>query len=137
SPELSGYMEIHDILHWVFLNTGALALSNILLLAAHRRRYEIALRRAEGARQADIFRQFLSEGLFIALIGLVLGVIAGMGIAELRVFIDPNVALSASIPWTEIRDAAITLFIVAQIASVGPAWRACRHDPVELLRQGR
>ena len=134
-PELDGYFVIHDILFWVATGVGLVMLANLLLLAATHRRREIALRQAEGARRRVIFLQFLGESLVLAAIGIVLGVLVGMAIAKVRVAIDPNTLLTITWPWAAIVRGSLILLAGALVAAVGPAWRASRHHPVELIRR--
>jgi len=121
----------------VFLLVGGLSMMNIMLLVGHRRRREIALRRAEGARRLDIFLQFLCEGKAIALVGLVFGTMAGMLIAVVRVWIDPNAIFAVTVPWFDVFESWAALVVVALIACSIPAWRATRFHPAELLRESR
>ena len=110
-------------------------LANLLLLAAARRRKEIALRQAEGARRPDIFAQFVWEGLVLAAVGITLGVLLGMLLAKIRVALDPNTLLSTEWPWLSIAKGAAILLVGSLLASVWPAWSASRHAPVELIRR--
>ncbi len=136
NPQLDSYMRIHAVLYWVFLTMGGIVLANIMLLSGQRRQREIAIRRAEGARRLDIFMQFLWEGTAISLVGLVLGTLAGLMLAWVRVLIAPNVALNVGLPWAELFRSWGGLLVCALIASSIPAWRATLYDPVQLLRRG-
>jgi hypothetical protein len=134
-PELDGYLALHDIFFWLSTGIGLAVLANLLLLAGTQRRREIALRRAEGARRRDIFGQFLAEGAILAALGIVAGILVGMGIAGVRTRLDPSVLVEPDWPWRTIAEGAAILFGGALLACVLPAWRASRHDPVELLRR--
>lgn len=134
-PELDGYMVLHTVFFWVATGIGLAVLANLLLLAGTRRRREIALRRAEGAMRRDIFGQFLWEGVLLAAVGIVLGVLVGMGLAWIRVALDPSVLFTIDWPWGTIAEGAAILVVGALVASVVPAWRASRHAPVELFRK--
>ena len=125
---------LHKIFFWLATGVGLVMLANLLLLAATRRRREIALRQAEGARRSDIFCQFLAEGVVLALVGIVLGVLVGMALAKLRVAIDPNTLLATEWPWRTIAEGTAILVLGALIAAAGPAWRASRHAPAQLIR---
>ncbi|MCI0651527.1 MAG: FtsX-like permease family protein, partial [Planctomycetes bacterium] len=135
-PELEGYLLLHDLFFWLYVAIGLIVMTNLLLLTGWRRRREIALRRTEGATRGDILRQFLWEGLLLALLGLALGVIAGMALAALRVGIDPSAALTVSFPWRATGDSAAILLGGALLAAAYPAWRASAHDPMLLFRGG-
>lgn len=135
SPELEGYLVIHDVFFVLFVCIGLIVLANLLLLSGWQRRREIALRRAEGATRADIFVQFLWEGVFLALLGVVLGFLVGIVIAEIRVALDPNVVVDVSWPWWDGFRAALVLTCGALVAAAYPAWRASGHHPMTLFRR--
>jgi len=115
----------------ISLLVGGVGVSNIMLVSVSERTREIGLRKALGARTRDITRQFLFEATALTAIGGIIGLAAGVGLAEL-------VAAFAPIP------AEVTLWSVALAlgVSVGvglvfgvlPARRAGRLDPVEALR---
>jgi putative ABC transport system permease protein len=95
------------------------------------RRREIGIRSALGAQTGDVLRLVVREGMTPAGIGIVAGVIAAriaaLGIERL-VF-----GVSASDPLT-LTGVAITLGLVALMASLVPAYRASRLDPATVLR---
>jgi putative ABC transport system permease protein len=61
----------------VALIVGAVGVANIMIISVLERRSEIGLRRALGATKAQIRTQFLSESILLAVIGGVVGVLAG------------------------------------------------------------
>ncbi|MEM7167723.1 MAG: FtsX-like permease family protein [Planctomycetota bacterium] len=135
SPELNGYMTIHTVFFALFLSMGLAVLTNLLLLSGWQRRYEIALRRTEGASRSDIFWQFVWEGMSIAVIGWVLGILAGMLLAHARAALDPFTIMTASWPWLEIAQSGAVLGVGAILASAYPAWRASSYHPMSLFRR--
>ncbi|OUU20087.1 MAG: hypothetical protein CBC13_11390 [Planctomycetia bacterium TMED53] len=137
SPELDGYLVLHDVFFVISAVTGFLVLANLLLLTGRRRRGEVGLRRAEGATRFDIFRQFLWEGLVIALFGAVLGTLMAMGLAEIRVWLDPSALLAVTWPWGTIFESVLIVSIGAALASAGPAWSVSGVDPAGLLSEKR
>ena len=137
SPELDGYLVLHDVFFAITAVIGLLVLTNLLLLTGRRRRAEVGLRRAEGASRADIFWQFLWEGVFISLVGALLGSVAGVSFASLRVALDPAAVLSASWPWITIGESSLIVLAGAALASAGPAWSVSGTDPAVLLKEGR
>jgi len=56
---------------------GAVGVANIMIVSVLERRSEIALRRALGATKGQIRTQFLAESILLAVIGGVVGVLAG------------------------------------------------------------
>ncbi|MEE2857087.1 MAG: ABC transporter permease [Planctomycetota bacterium] len=137
SPELDGYLVLHDIFFVVTVAIGLLVLINLLLLTGRRRRAEVGLRRAEGATRADIFWQFLWEGVLISLVGAALGMLVGVLIATIRANLDPSAVLTATWPWGTIFKAILIVVTGAAVACAGPAWAVSDTDPAILLREGR
>ena len=135
SPELNGYMTIHTVFFGLFLGMGLAVLTNLLLLSGWQRRYEIALRRAEGASRGAIFGQFLWEGVSVALIGWFLGVIVALALAHVRAALDPFTIMTVGMPWFEIGRSGLILSGGAIVASAYPAWRASSYHPMSLFRR--
>ena len=114
--------------------------ANLLLAKGTTRQKEVALRAALGASRRNIFVQFLTENLLLALTGGVLGI--GVGVAALRALIAamphntlPSEAdLSLNIPVLLFSLAASTL--AGLLFGCAPAWYATRIDPAEALKEG-
>jgi putative ABC transport system permease protein len=115
----------------VSLLVGGIGIMNIMLVSVTERTREIGIRRAIGAKRADILMQFLVESSFLALAGGALGVALGIGSATL---------ITQFARWpTLIQPGAIALaFGFASAIGIFfgfyPARRASRLDPVEALR---
>jgi putative ABC transport system permease protein len=95
------------------------------------RRREIGIRTALGARAPDVIRMVIVEGMSPALIGIVAGTLAAL--ASARVLRTLVFGISPSDPVT-LAAVAATLAAVALLASLVPAYRAVRLDPVTILR---
>jgi putative ABC transport system permease protein len=115
----------------ISLLVGGIGIMNIMLATVLERTREIGIRRAIGARQADIRNQFVVESFTITAVGGLLGIAMGVLIAK-------GVALYAG--WTTIVTLASIVLSVGVSAGVGlgfgiyPALRAARLDPIESLR---
>jgi len=113
------------------LLVGGIGIMNIMLATVLERTREIGIRRAIGARQADIRNQFVVESFTITAVGGLLGIAMGVLIAK-------GVALYAG--WTTIVTlASIVLWVGASAVKrlgfgIYPALRAARLDPIESLR---
>jgi putative ABC transport system permease protein len=114
------------------LIVGAIVIMNIMLVAVAERTREIGVRKALGARRRDILSQFLVESTTLSLVGAIMGILAGFGVAEAVKAASPLPATVAL--WSVI--VAVTVGAgVGIISGVYPASRAARLDPVVALRQ--
>ncbi len=110
---------------------GGIVLMNIMLMAVTARQREIGLRRALGARKGDIVAQFMSESLLLTVIGGVLGVAAGVGIA----FFIHHLGKPISLGWQPFAAAFVFCVLIGLIFGVYPARKAANMDPVQALNQ--
>ena len=92
----------------ISLLVGGIGITNIMLATVLERTREIGIRRAVGARRAEIRSQFMIEAFTISLLGGVAGVLMGLVIAKL---------VAASAGW----DTVVTPFSVALSTSVSMA----------------
>jgi ABC-type antimicrobial peptide transport system permease subunit len=113
------------------LSLACVGLYGTLSYVVSRRRREIGLRLALGALRRDIVRQFLMQGLRVAGLACVCGLV--LLLAFTRVLSNMLHGVSPSDPITLSGVTAIVL-VVAMIASLLPAIRAARLDPMHALR---
>ncbi len=113
--------------------------ANLLLSKGTSRQKEVAVRSAIGASRRDVFFQFMTESLVLAVTGGLVGV--GLGYAMLRGFIAlmprdslPSEAdLRLNLPVLLVTLAATT--IAGMLFGYAPAWYASRVDPAESLKE--
>ena len=110
---------------------GGIVIMNIMLMSVSERTHEIGVRKAVGARSRDIERQFLAEAVTLALLGGVIGVAWGWGLATLVSTFSP---LPARVTGWSIGVAMTLGAGVGILFGVYPARRAARLDPVSALR---
>jgi putative ABC transport system permease protein len=134
---------IFGVIKILLLGTGLLSLfvgginiMNIMLVTVTERTREIGVRRAIGANPMSIMMQFLLESGLIALIGGIIGVIGGLGLAELTSILLTKMLGSWNMhvePWSIALGLGLSLS-TGVIFGIFPAWRAAQLDPVEALR---
>ena len=115
----------------VALLLAALGIYGVLTHAVSQRTGEIGLRMALGARTSDVLRMVAGEGMVLTLLGIGLGLVGASALG--RVLEGMLYAIEPGDPWT-IGGVAGLLGAVALAASLLPAFRATRIDPLEALR---
>ncbi len=115
----------------ISLLVGGIGVMNIMLVSVTERTREIGLRKAVGAKRRDILYQFLTETLVMSILGGVIGIIIGWGIAE---------AVSAAGLITTVVSLESVALAFGFSAAIGvffglyPANRAAGLKPIEALR---
>jgi putative ABC transport system permease protein len=114
----------------VGLLVGVIGVMNIMLVAVTQRTREIGIRKAVGARRANILFQFLVEAATLAGLGGVVGIVVGALV---------GLAITSILDWTY----SLSFFWIAVsflmsggtgiVAGMYPAWRAARVDPIVAL----
>ncbi|HLG16333.1 MAG TPA: ABC transporter permease [Blastocatellia bacterium] len=114
------------------LLVGGIGVMNIMLVSVTERTQEIGVRKAIGARQGDIVKQFLFEAMTLTFLGGVIGVIIAAGFSQLVILIFPSVP--ATIPMWAVITGLVVSAAVGLVFGVWPARKASRLDPIECLR---
>ncbi len=135
--------QITDVLRYFLLAVGSISLlvggigiMNIMLIVINQRMREIGLRKAVGARDADIVTQFLIESVTISSIGGIVGIIAGVTIS----FLISVSAEALGYTWSfiispfSIITAALISVAIGVIFGIYPAKKAAKISPMESLR---
>jgi putative ABC transport system permease protein len=115
----------------ISLLVGGIGVMNIMLVSVLERTREIGIRKALGARDGDIWGQFLMEAALLTFAGGIIGVVVGWGLSLLINYLE--------IMTTVVR---IDVVILAVCVAIGiglffgfyPAWNASRLNPIEALR---
>jgi putative ABC transport system permease protein len=115
----------------IALLVGGIGIMNILLVSVTERTREIGLRMAVGAKARHILLQFLVESMTLSMVGGLLGIVLGIGSAQL-------IAALASWPTLLSPSAIVGSFLFSGLVGVifgyYPAYKASRLDPIEALR---
>jgi putative ABC transport system permease protein len=115
----------------ISLLVGGIGVMNIMLVSVLERTREIGIRKALGARDRDIWTQFLTEAAILTLAGGIIGVIFGCVVS---IIVSHVAAINTLI------SPAIIIMAVSVSVAIGlffgfyPAWNASRLDPIEALR---
>jgi putative ABC transport system permease protein len=115
----------------VALIVGAVGVANIMIISVLERRSEIGLRRALGATKSQIRTQFLAESILLAVIGGVVGVLAGAMATAVYASTKNWAVIIPAKAWTGGIASAI---LIGAIAGLMPAIRASRMPPTVALR---
>ena len=138
------FFGIH-ILIWIVglgtLMSGAIGVSNIMLVTVKERTREIGVRRAIGAKPKDIIVQVLSESLLLTTLAGLVGLCIGVGVMAIvggitanmpsdnAMFQDPSLGFGAAVT------ATIIVIISGLLAGVLPAWRAIQIKAIDAIRE--
>ncbi len=132
-----------DILMWIVglgaLFSGIIGISNIMLVTVRERMREIGVRRALGAKPANIMLQIMSESFVLTAIAGILGFIVGVGGSlivdkafnfggALQVINEPLVSFNLALT-------AMAVLVVSGVcAGILPAWRALKIKAIDAIR---
>ncbi len=120
----------------IALLVGGIGILNIMLVTVAERTREIGLRKAVGAKNGDVMRQFLLEAGTLTSIGGVIGIILGIVIsyllAKLMVYLGFDWDFVISL-WSIILAISVSI-LTGVIFGLYPSFKASRLDPIEALR---
>lgn len=115
----------------ISLLVGGIGVMNIMLVSVLERTREIGIRKALGAREHDIWIQFLIEAAFLTLAGGIIGVVVGWAISY---FVD-SMGLISTVVTADIVILAVSVSVcIGLFFGFYPAWNASRLNPIEALR---
>ena len=113
------------------LIVGGIGILNIMLVSVTERTREIGIRKALGARKNRILMQFATEAVVLSLVGGLIGIAIGFGLAFLGRW---TFGLYTSVPlWSVLISLAMSSG-VGLVFGIYPAARAARLDPIEAMR---
>ncbi len=115
----------------ISLLVGGIGIMNIMLASILERTREIGVRRAVGARQSDIVRQFVVEAIMISFVGGTFGIVFGFLMSRMIALLA---GWSTIVTLPSILLAFLVSISVGLVFGIYPAMKAARLDPVEAIR---
>ena len=118
--------------------SSAFAIVTIQMMLVSSKTREIGIMRSIGAKRKDILILFLLQGVIIGIIGASVGTAAGLGYTfyakETNMSWEGSIPLEVTYNWPKIIQTAFMSFGLAITASIYPAYRATKLQPVEAIR---
>jgi len=151
NPEMMQALEVNEqvmaLFGLVVLLIAAVGILNILLMAVFERTREIGILAALGLKRRQILTLFLQEGVLIGLLGALVGSLLGGAVvwylsrvglqwtaseySELTALMGERIYFRMGID--QLLGRALTVAVIAALASLYPAWQASRKEPAEAL----
>jgi putative ABC transport system permease protein len=115
----------------ISLLVGGIGVMNIMLVSVLERTREIGIRKALGAREQDIWIQFLLEATFLTFAGGIIGAVIGLAVSA----IINRMGTMATLVTPDIVILAVSVSVgIGLFFGFYPAWNASRLNPIEALR---
>jgi len=151
NPEMKQSLDVDELFMNIFglvvLLIAGVGILNLLLMAVFERTREIGLLAAMGLKRREILVLFLLEGVLIGLLGALAGCVLGglvvsavgqVGIELSVAELGEMMALLGDRLYPELQvdllvERALTVAVIAALASLYPAWQASRREPAEAL----
>ena len=116
----------------ISLLVGGIGVMNIMLVSVTERTGEIGLKKAIGAKKKRILLQFLTEAAVLTSLGGIIGVISGIGLAQL---ISAMMDIPVAIDVTAILVSVVFSMLIGVVFGLLPATQAANLNPIEALRR--
>jgi putative ABC transport system permease protein len=115
----------------VALLVGGVGIANVMVISVLERRSEVGLRRALGATRRHVSVQFLTEALFLSLLGGLAGIAIGSAVTAVY---DLTRGWSLVLSPVVLIGGVVAALAIGAVAGLYPAMRAARLSPTEALR---
>jgi putative ABC transport system permease protein len=110
---------------------AAIGIYSVLSYSVRRRVQEIGIRLALGARISDVLRMIVIEGMRPTLLGVTIGIVGALALGQVMSSLIYGVKPTDPLTFLAV---AMVLAIVALSATIIPAYRAAKVDPMVALR---
>jgi len=140
---LSGFrsgIALINLVGYFGMMSSAFAVVTIQMMQVSSKTRDIGVMRAIGAQRKDILLVFIFQGMVIGAIGAGLGTVMGVAYTayakETHMTFQGSLSLEVKYNWTSIAQTDVLAFVLAVIASIYPAYKATKLEPVEAMRVG-
>ncbi len=135
---LTGMQLLTIIVGSLTILAGVIAISNILLITVKERTKEIGIRRALGAKPAEVRNQILLESVVITLVSGILGFILGIMLLMILNIMTQNQDefpfYNPTVDYSDVFSAMAIMVVLGLVIGMIPAQRAVKIRPIEALR---
>ena len=121
----------------ISLIVGGVGIMNVMYVSVVERTPEIGLRKAVGAKNSNILKQFLFESIFITILGGLAGIAIGVIVAffATKMAINAGYTISFEVSWYAISIGIVFSVITGVGFGLYPARKASQLSPMEALRK--
>lgn len=138
---LSGFrsgIAMINMIGYFGMMSSAFAVVTIQMMLVSSKTREVGIMRAIGAKRKDVLIIFIVQGMMIGAIGAGVGTTFGLTYTfyakETKMSFQGSLPLEVSYNWPNITQTALMAFALAVIASIYPAFKATKLQPVEAMR---
>ncbi len=126
----------------ILISVVLISIMNVLVMAVYERIREIGTMSAIGTQPGKVLALFLSEGFLLGLAGTLAGIVISVGAVWVLNSVtltfsfgrQEGLILAPTIAAGDVLTTALLTIMVAVLASLQPAWKASRMDPIKALR---
>jgi len=126
----------------ILISVVLISIMNVLVMAVYERIREIGTMSAIGTQPRKVLALFLSEGFLLGLAGTLVGIVISLGAVWVLNTVtltfsfgrQEGLILAPTIAAADVLTTALLTITVAVLASLQPAWKASRMDPIKALR---